>query len=241
MTLRIRELRELNTSRRFRHTASLFLAAVASCAQLHRPSISPRFCLAPGSGADHGPVSWNARGLGGPINSAPPPDTAAAALAGTWDVLTVATEGARPGAVDRWTLRLVPTTPAVRYDAPFGPRRSRNISVVAAGAPLRSSAGFDAIAAAQRRLAGRDRVEATYDSSTNRITLSFGPPMLDAGTFYAVTEVSDTLFAGRWTDGSYIVTEVQRGSVTTLEHMQGFFCARRVAHSQGRDQSLNER
>jgi hypothetical protein len=153
---------------------------------------------------------------------------AAHALSGTWDVLTVTTEGASPAVVERWTLRLVPTAPEVWYDTHFGPRRSRNVAVVAAGAPIRSSTAFDSAAAARRHLTDRERVEATYDSSTNHLTLSFGPPVLDAGTFYAVAEVSDTLLAGRWTDGSYVVTEVQRGDVTTLEHHQGFFCAHRL-------------
>jgi hypothetical protein len=51
--------------------------------------------------------------------------------------------------------------------------------------------------------------------------------MLDAGTFYTITELSDTLLAGRWTDGSYLLTEMSRGNVQTLEHLQGYFCARR--------------
>ena len=37
--------------------------------------------------------------------------------------------------------------------------------------------------------------------------------MLDAGTFYTITELSDTLLAGRWTDGSYLLTEMSQGNV----------------------------
>jgi hypothetical protein len=99
--------------------------------------------------------------------------------------------------------------------------------VVAAGSFLAESSPFDSVAAAQRHLTGSRRVEVSYDSTAGRVGWSVGPPMLDAGTFYSVIVISDSSLAGRWTDGSYLVTEVQRGEVTTLEHMQGFFCARR--------------
>ena len=69
---------------------------------------------------------------------------------------------------------------------------------------------------------------ARYDSARGHLTIGPGALVLDAGVDYAVTRLSDTSMTGRWTDGSYTVTEVQRGDLTTWEHGHGFFCGRRL-------------
>lgn len=192
----------LRTSRLWAQSTFLFIAGTACTSLHHGRTHAAGFCVSPEAGADAGAISWGARAFSNRPDSAPLPAVVGQALAGIWDVLTVTTEGAAPAEVERWRLRLVPTDRGVWYQCMFGPCRTQRVAVVAAGAPLRAHATFDSSASAQRRSTDPARIEAHYDSSTKHLTLSFGPPMLDAGTFYTVTELSDTLLAGRWTDGS---------------------------------------
>jgi len=111
---------------------------------------------------------------------------------------------------------------------------------VAVGRSRRRDVPFDS-AAISHATSDPARIVARYDSVSGYLTLAFGPPMLDAGVFYAVTRLSDTTMTGRWTDGSYLLSEVRRGNVTTWEHEQGFFCGRRVFPSRDHDQSPNDR
>ncbi|HEX4683648.1 MAG TPA: hypothetical protein VH277_13105 [Gemmatimonadaceae bacterium] len=166
-------------------------------------------------------------------DSAREPDRAARALAGTWDLLTVATEGANPPETERWKLRLVSTTSDVWFKCPAGPCRTRRVAVIAGGAPVRPSIAFDSVAFANRRSSDGALVEARYDVHDNHLSLS-GPPVMDAGTFYNVAEVSDSTMRGRWTDGSYIDAIIPRGNTVALEHQQGYFCARRLTVSSPR-------
>jgi hypothetical protein len=71
-------------------------------------------------------------------------------------------------------------------------------------------------------------MDVSFESEQNRVVLSVGPPVLDAGEFYTVTQFSDTAFAGWWESGGYFVLAVTRGKATTLEKPAGYFCARRM-------------
>ncbi len=205
----------------------LLLAGLVSCIPIRSNQPTGHFCEAPNPGAEYGPIWWRLRGSRAFTKPAPAPADVGRSLAGTWHVLTVTTEGIGAGSGGEWRLRLVPTDSSASSRCALGPCNARRILVVAAGAPVKPGTTFDSSAAAQGRLREPDRVEARYDSTTNHMILSFGPPILDAGTFYNVTQVADSSFAGRWTDGSYIVSEVKRGNAKTLEHRQGYFCARR--------------
>ena len=202
------------------------IISLMGCAPLRhgQPRGAP-FCLAPSTAAEAAPTSWHSPT--GAIGTPLPPSEVAQKLVGTWDVLEVATEGAAPADVERWRLRLVKTQHTVWYQCALGSCRTQRVAVVAAGAPVRQDALFDTVAASERRLKDAGAIDARYDSTTNHLTFSPEQLVLDAGTFYAVTEVSDTFLAGRWTDGSYISAEVQRGGAMTFEHRSGFFCARR--------------
>ena len=205
------------------------LAASIGCASSRRAERSaPSYCFAPAAAEGTGAVLWTTSASRLSAGIPVPRAVAANALAGAWDVLTVTTQGVASPEARRWQLRLVPTSPDVWYQCAFGPCRSDRVAVVAAGAPLGGPAAFDGLAAAARRSTDPDRVEAQYDSSGNSLTLRFGPPMFDAGTFYTVTEVSDTLMVGRWTDGSSMAFEVVRGGTNVLEHPEGYFCGRRL-------------
>lgn len=219
----------IRAQRSFRSLARAALA-VATVACIHTPrAASPApFCSAAPPGAEAAPVTWHRSGKEPTIFTPLHPDTVARILTGTWDVLTVTTEGVEPPGVERWQLKLVSTDPQVRFQCAMGPCRSRRAPVVAGGAALRKGAAFDSAAFAQRRSTDPERVEAHYDSTGNHLTLSFGPPIMDAGTFYALTDASDTTLKGRWTDGGYMLIMVRRGNATAFEHTEGYFCAHRV-------------
>ena len=201
-------------------TLSGAIIAVTTAACIHTPhAAAPApFCFAPPPGAEAAPVTWHRFGRVPTISTALHPDTVARILTGTWEVLTVTTEGVEPPGVERWQLKLVSTDPQVRFQCTLGPCRSHRIPAVAGGAPLRKAAAFDSAAFAQRRSTDSERVEAHYDSTGNHLTLSFGPPIMDAGAFYTVTDASDTTLKGRWTRRRYMVLEVRRGNETILEH-----------------------
>jgi hypothetical protein len=148
-------------------------------------------------------------------------------LAGTWNVLTVVTEG--PANVERARLRFVATdtTTWMKCQAPC--RATDRPAVVAAGIWLRGNVAFDSARLAARTSKDTGRVDARYDPLHQTLGFTGAELMLDAGSFYAVTQASDTALTGRWLDGSYLVFEVRRGDVTTGEHPQGFFCARKVS------------
>jgi len=200
----------------------MLLVGVGACASLHRGESSSDFCVAPGPGTQ-GPVA----GLTDASGHAPPPASVSHRLAGTWDVLTVTNEGASPARADRWQLRLVPTDSTTWYRCPLGACRTRDVAVVAAGARVRRDVPFDSVARAQRRSRDPEQVEAHYEPATKQVTFWFGPLIFDAGTFYELDELTDSTFAGRWTDGSYAMLAVRRSGVTVFEHRQGYFCARR--------------
>jgi hypothetical protein len=215
--------------RPFRHLAPTVATIVVGCASLHPAQTGPSpFCIAPQAGAEAASTSWHLSGAAALTDRSVSPATASRALAGIWDLVAITTEGAAPAEVARWPLRLVQTDTGVWYQCALGPCPNRRAAFVAAGAPLRRSVTFDSVAASQRRSTDPERIDVRYDSTTNHLTLWPGAVILDAGTFYAVTEVSDTLLAGRWTDGSYVIAEVSRAGIKTLEHQQGFFCARRL-------------
>lgn len=208
-----------------RSVPCLWALSVLGCTHLHRSSTkSAPFCWPAQPGDLPNPTSWHLAVTASP--GVPSFDVAAQALSGRWDVLTVTTEGENPPGAQRWQLQLVAADSGAQFDCIIMPCRRTDVRVVAVGAPL-GQAPFDSVGITRNRRAS-DRVVARFDHTTNHVTLDFGPPMLDAGVFYAVTQVSDTTLAGRWTDGSYVGFFTQRGNVTTVEHQQGFFCARRV-------------
>ena len=199
---------------------------LAGCGHLHHPSIAAEpFCAPPWDGAGDAPTTWRIAGRA-EHDSAVALDAAAHALSGTWEMLTVATEGVNETQPERWKLRLVVADSASQNPCFIAGCRLTTVHIVAVGAPLGASP-FDS-AAVTKAKQQPNRVAARYDRKTNHVTLDFGPPMLDAGTFYEMTEVSDSTIAGRWVDGSYLLFSVRRGDVTTLEHPQGFFCGRRI-------------
>ena len=206
------------------HVALTF--GLVGCGRLHHPSVAAEpFCAPPWDNAGAAPTTWRIAGRT-EHDSAVTFEAAAHALSGTWDMLTVATQGVSEEQPQRWKLRLVVADSASQNPC-FMPRcRLTTVRVVAVGAPL-GRAPFDS-ATVTKATQQSDRVKARYDNKTNHVTFDFGPPIMDAGTFYALTEVSDSTIAGRWVDGSYVLFFVRRGDVTTLEHSQGFFCGRRM-------------
>jgi len=206
---------------------------LAGCATIHQSATAPEpFCISPGGGDMDAPTTWRIVGRA-EHDSAIAFEDAAHALSGTWDMLTVATEGEDGARPLRWKLRLV-VADSASQDPCFIPGcRLTNVRVIALGAPL-GRTQFDS-ATVTKATNQQDRVAARYDRKTNHVTFYFGPPMLDAGTFYALTEVSDSTIAGRWIDGSYLMSSVRRGDVTTLEHPQGFFCGRKARRDLARE------
>jgi hypothetical protein len=159
------------------------------------------------------------------------PDASAAgrALAGTWDIVQVATEGPAHNSIERWQLRLVATDSAVRYECWFGQPCYQGTSIPAAGAIVRAGQPFDSVAAARRRPDDSTSATIHYSETDNKLSLDFGPPEIDGErTLFGLTEVTDSTFMGRWVYGGIRVFEVNRRGVVTREQPQGFFCARRV-------------
>lgn len=200
-----------------------------SCAAVMPGSIgSTPFCAPALAADDAGAVVWDLNGeRSAMLSDAPTLRTAGRLLQGTWDVLTVATEGVNPPSVARWQLRLVATDPVAR-DLCEKARCSSDVGFPATGAPLDGSTSFDSTKAARGLLHGSDAVTAFFNRYTNRLQLRFGETDAGAGTLYDVTHLTDSTLTGRWSDGSFGLTEVRRGDVRTQEHLQGFFCAKRV-------------
>ena len=213
--------------------------SMSACSHLGSARTLPRpFCSPAAPGAEMQPTSWELPDR---------PDTAqhpasvliSRTLSGSWDMLTVMTEGADQAVPERWHLRLVSPDSATRNTCLLGPCRTPT-RVVAVGAHLIGNTPFDS-AVVSRATDDPMRIVARYDSVSGSLNFALGPPIFDAGTFYTVTRLSDTAMTGRWTDGSYALAQVRRGNVTTWEHVQGFFCARRTIPSRDHDQSPNER
>jgi hypothetical protein len=188
------------------------------------PSQGKTFCFASPPGSDAGGPVWEGRPATG---SGATPDEVGRHLAGTWELLSVATEGVQSPHTQIDTLKLVATDTAARFRCPLG-RCGRGYSYPLAGQILRAGARFDSAAAVQHRT--RDETDAgfSYNATLNTLTLMLGPQGFDMGDFYAVAELSDTTFAGRWESGSFAYAQVSRGGRVLLEKPAGYFCARRI-------------
>jgi hypothetical protein len=205
---------------------------LAACGRLHHATVAAKpFCTPPWEGAVRAPTTWRILGTTKP-DSAVAFEAAARALSGTWDMLTVTTEGEDGARPEHWKLRLVVADSASQNPCFIPGCRRTGVRIVAIGTPLGST--FDSVSVT-RATNGSDRIVARYDRNTDHVTLHFNPGLLDGGTFYALTEVSDSTIAGRWIDGSYLLFSVRRGDVTTLEHPQGFFCGRKVRRDLARE------
>lgn len=226
---------------RWMSLAALLALATSACSYPWRTQSSSKpFCSAPEPGEEGQPTRWLLHSLPRDTPALPHSALVTSALSGTWEMLTVTTEGAIGTEPERWTLRFVAAdSEGARTSCLVSPCRAR-ARTVAVGRSLRSDAPFDS-AAISHTMSDPARIVARYDSTNGYLTLAFGPPMNDAGVFYAVTRLSDTTMRGRWTGGSYILAQVRRGNVTTWEHEQGFFCGRRVFPDRDHDQSPNDR
>jgi hypothetical protein len=206
--------------------ASIFAARIA-VAQDAEVSQEP-YCVAPAPGAEAGGVTWYRDGdpTDRPADR-PDPRALGERLAGSWDVLTVTTEGRAGPSASQWQLNLI----AVDPNAGSGCQSDRCVdSGQGAGAKKRtgsrSTSESEIVAVDTAR--GYKHATAVYNRERNTVTLSFGPVVLDGGTFYMFTDVSDSTFAGRWVSGGQVVTTVNRGAVSVLEQEGGYFCARRA-------------
>lgn len=210
------------------HPGALVLIVATACVHSHSASPEPFYCMAPPPSYDSPPVAWLTPGSDSREYGSISPATVTRMLTGTWEVVSVVTEGSAPGPAGRWKLRLVPTDLNATPPCARGLCGFVRSNVVAAGAALRTGAVFDSAAAAERRSIDANRIEAQYDSTHNQLTLAFGPPILDSGIFFAVNDASDTALTGRLINGSNLVFAVRRGDVTILETNGGYFCARKV-------------
>jgi hypothetical protein len=203
--------------------------ALAGCASIMPANIGgPPFCAPALAGDDAGSVLWDLANRPSTATSdAPTLYAAGRVFAGTWDVLTVATEGVTPPATARWRLQLVASNPSAR-DLCRNGRCSSDVGYPAAGAPLQGSTHFDSTLAARGELHGSDAIKIFFNRLTNRVQLMFGEDEPGHGTQYQVTRITDSTFTGRWTDAGVTLAEVHRGDVRTDEHLQGFFCAKRL-------------
>jgi len=204
------------------------LVAASGCAAIAPANIGAApFCAPALAGDDAAGVSWE---LGGQhvdaASDAPTLRDVGRVFEGTWDMLTVASEGVSPPAVARWRLRLTATDASAR-DLCRGSRCSSDVGYPAAGAPVNGFTHFDSTLAARGQLRGSDAVRVFYNRYANRLQLTVGDSQPDHGTLYYVTRVTDSSFTGRWTDASVVLSEVRRGEVRTEEHLQGYFCGRR--------------
>ena len=181
------------------------------------------FCVAPTPGSEQGGVTW----LSEDAQYRPTSAEVSRRFSGTWQFVSVMTQGSASPHAERWTLRLVATDTAARTRCPIGACRA-HYSFPASGQLLRDGERFDSVAAAQHRMRRDSDIDVSFDSGQNEVVLYIGPPAFDAGDLYTVLAFSDTAFAGRWESGGYFVLEVTRGKVTTLEKPAGYFCARRI-------------
>jgi hypothetical protein len=211
-------------SKTVRCLGSMLLTVALSGCMARGTHVSPTsFCAPAWQGAEHDPVNW----LRPRSDSAPSPRDVGHMLAGTWDVLTAVTEG--PANVERGRIRFVATDSATWTNCQAPCRGTDRPLVVATGMWLRDNVAFDSARLATRTSTDAGRVDARYSPVHQTLGLAPGESVLDAGSFYAVTQASDTALTGRWVDGSYLLFEVRRAGVTTTEHPQGFFCARKVS------------
>jgi hypothetical protein len=215
---------------------SLLLLSVvgAATAAAQSPSRRQAFCVAPPPGSDAGEVLWQREpervGVG---DVSPSPGEVGRRIAGTWDFIAVTTEGDPSPRMARWTLRLIATDSAVRRRCPIGQCRG-DYSFPAAGQLLRPGMRFDSVAAAQHRRHNETDVGVSYAQQANRLAILPGPPMMDAGDIFSVSQFVDTAFVGRWESGGFFYIPVPRGRVTMLEKPSGYFCARRIGPSAAR-------
>jgi len=214
-------------------TSLLSLAlGLSACTYLRgAKSDPPRLCTPPrqAEAASRG-VYWFNREASDSAGMAHVPNASGAgrALSGTWDVVQVATEGPAEKPIERWRLRLVATDAAVRLQCWSARPCHDGSSIPAAGAIVRAGQAFDSVAAARRLSDDTTLTTVHFSETDNKLTLHFGPPTIDAGSFYGITEVTDSTFMGRWAYGGLRLFDVNRGGVVTGEQPQGFFCARRI-------------
>lgn len=158
--------------------------------------------------------------------ASPSPDSAAALLAGEYDVLQFATEGTPVSRVLRWRMRLVATNASVRRQS-FRPGL-----LIVGGARIGPGAPFDSARAAGGRLTGRDDVSIVYHDKPNDASLLvmwMGIEIPDGGQRFEVSAVDGPQLRGRWTDGGIGISLMEREGVRTVERLSGFFCATRVS------------
>jgi hypothetical protein len=143
-------------------------------------------------------------------------------------VLYVQTAARTSPSYDRWQWRFVGTDSAHRtVRCPMGPCR-RSLPIVAIGAQLDAKIPFDS-ASLMNGTEREDRGWITYDSTSNHLTLIFGPLAFDKpGPIYSFTHVSDTAFSGRWIDGGLTGPMLRYGDVEAWERPEGYFCAHRI-------------
>jgi hypothetical protein len=206
--------------------ASIFSARIA-VAQDAEVSHEP-YCVAPAPGAEAGGVTWYREGepTDRPTDR-PEPRALGERLGGSWEVLTVTSEGVTAPSVSRWHLNLIAVDPTAGIDCQLD--RCVDSSEGAGTkrrAASRSTTEREIVAVDTTR--GYKHATAAYNRDRNTVTLSFGPVVLDGGTIYMFTDVSDSTFAGRWASGGQVVTPVNRGGVWVLEEGEGYFCARRA-------------
>jgi hypothetical protein len=206
--------------------ASIFAArtAVAQDADVSREP----YCVAPAPGADAGGVTWYRDGdpTDSPIDR-PEPRALGERLVGRWEVLTVTTEGLTGPNVSQWHLNLIAIDPDTASRCQFDRCVERSNSAArqkrAGSATTRES---EIVAVDTSR--GYKHATVLYNRDRNTVTVSFGPMVLDGGTFYMLMDLSDSTFAGRWVSGGLVVTPVNRGGVPVLEQEGGYFCAHRA-------------
>lgn len=146
-------------------------------------------------------------------------------LLARFEIQQFITEGVNPPAVSRWFLRVARPDSASVLHASYWRLRGRLVAVAtredsAARARIKNGATSSADVSETFEM----RVQPAT-GSLRWYSLSGGN---EGGASYDVDEIDSTGFHGPWEDGGIGIAFVQRGEVSTLERMRGFYCARRV-------------
>lgn len=163
------------------------------------------------------------------IRDTTPQSSAALAqrFAGRYTLLVVTTEGSLEKVLAEYRLELAVPTSAQAEAA-------RRIPAAAAGklvVPLVAKMEFRRGATGRQRTVGRPSPDiagkTNFEYWPERGKLGFNVGLgLDTGTLFKITDVeADGGFRGRWTDGGFVVIQLDTPVGPVLEKQGGYFCA----------------
>jgi hypothetical protein len=148
-------------------------------------------------------------------------------FAGAYTLLVITTEGSWEKVIAEYHLELAPPSTTEAAQISQIPAAAEGRLIV----PLTATMRYRRSVTGRRKTAGPPRPDITgvtnFEYWPERGKLAFNVGLgIDSGTLFQVTEVeADGRFRGRWTDGGYVVIQLDTPVGPVLEHERGYFCA----------------